>query len=290
MAAFEFSPIAESLKLELKCPVCGCNFVTDALEVPSPNFLAETHAESTEYELYTELCPQCERPFDISIFNGFGGGSGDVDVDDDCLLGYEEQFGDEGYDFDKELFDASHSEIAQLVYAIEDLSSDVRGKLYRLLYAKAITNLETYLGDVLKKYVLTDEKYLRLYAEKYPPFAKEKLFDDMDVLREKVREALDGLLYHNIWKQKGIYREVLDVDFSEIGKLTEAVKIRHDIVHRNGKNKEGEECVITKNDVLKVADLVNEFIYMVDCSLPVLEKKSTPVYMAIVSKSGILGE
>ena len=74
MAAFEFSPIAESLKLELKCPVCGCNFVTDALEVPSPNFLAETHAESTEYELYTELCPQCERPFDISIFNGFGGG------------------------------------------------------------------------------------------------------------------------------------------------------------------------------------------------------------------------
>ena len=132
-----------------------------------------------------------------------------------CLLGYEEQFGDEGYDFDKELFDASHSEIAQLVYAIEDLSSDVRGKLYRLLYAKAITNLEAYLGDVLKKYVLTDEKYLRLYAEKYPPFAKEKLFDDMDVLREKVREALDGLLYHNIWKQKGIYREVLDVDFRE---------------------------------------------------------------------------
>lgn len=270
MAAFEFSPIAESVKLELKCPGCGKIFATGALAVPSPDFTAETHADSTEYEYYEEQCPECGQLINICLSNGFGGGYGDVDVYDEDFFGCDEQFVDEGYDYDRELFEASHAEIAQLVEAIESLPDDVKGKIYKLLYANAITNLETYLGDTLKKYVLTNEKYLRKYAEKYPPFAKEKLFDDMHVLREKVTDSLNGLLYHNLWKQKGIYKAVLDVDFGIIEDLSKAINIRHDIVHRNGKDKNGREHVITKADVLDVANKVNNLIYRIDCSLPLL--------------------
>ena len=44
--------------------------------------------------------------------------------------------------------------------------------------------------------------------------------------------------------------------------------IRHDIVHRNGTNKEGKELVITKENVEQLCTQVNEFIYDIECQLP----------------------
>ena len=55
----------------------------------------------------------------------------------------------------------------------------------------------------------------------------------------------------------------------DIQDLMQAVSIRHDIVHRNGKDKDGNEHQITKEDVLAVAEKVNNFIYAIDIALPV---------------------
>ena len=78
-------------------------------------------------------------------------------------------------------------------------------------------------------------------------------------------------MYHNLGKLKGIYLDVLNVDLGDIKQLSSAVNIRHDIVHRNGKDKDGNERHINKCEVIEVADMVNEFIYSVDSSLPMLE-------------------
>ena len=144
-----------------------------------------------------------------------------------------------------------------------------------MLYAKAITNLETYLGDTLKKYVLEEEQYLRLFVEQYKPYKDEtfplcEIYHRLDTIKDRVRQTLNELMYHNLGKLKGIYLEVLNVDFGDIKQLASAVNIRHDIVHRNGKDKDGNERHITKSEVIEVADMVNEFIYSVDSSLPIL--------------------
>ena len=60
----------------------------------------------------------------------------------------------------------------------------------------------------------------------------------------------------------------LGIDVGVIKELCKAVLIRHDIVHRNGKDKEGKEHLITKEDVEQLYAQVNEFIYNIECQLP----------------------
>lgn len=284
MASFEFNPIADHVTLRIKCPKCGEEFQTEGMSVPSPDWSAETHHDSIQDEEYEQQCDNCGELFDITLYNGFYGGEGEievvdsgVDIENSNILEVIEDFPeDESYDYDKELFDASHQEIKQLVDAIEPLSTEVKDKLYKMLYAKAITNLETYIGDTLKKYVLEDELYLRLFVERYKPYKDEvlplcEIYHRLDKIKERVKQTLNELMYHNLGKLKGIYLEVLNVDFGDIKQLSNAVNIRHDIVHRNGKGKEGNERQITKSDVIEVADMVNEFIYFVDSSIPMLQ-------------------
>lgn len=284
MASFEFNPIADCVTLRIKCPKCGEEFQTDGMGVPSPIWSAETHHDSVQDEEYEQQCDNCGELFNVILYNGFYGGDGiievadcEVDIDNNNILEVIEDFpDDESYDYDKELFDASHQEIKQLVDAIEPLPIDVKDKLYKMLYAKAITNLETYLGDTLKKYVLGKEEYLRLFVEKYKPYKEEALplceiYHRLDKIKERVKQTLNELMYHNLGKLKGIYLDVLNVDLGDIKQLSSAVNIRHDIVHRNGKDKDGNERHINKCEVIEVADMVNEFIYSVDSSLPMLE-------------------
>ena len=92
----------------------------------------------------------------------------------------------------------------------------------------------------------------------------------MDSIKDKVKKTLNGLLYHNLPKIREIYKQVLDVEFGDFGVLNGAIEIRHDIVHRNGKDKDGIMHNITKEEVLKIAEHVNDFIYRVDIALPPL--------------------
>ncbi|MNV84639.1 hypothetical protein D3C71_1785280 [compost metagenome] len=49
-----------------------------------------------------------------------------------------------------------------------------------------------------------------------------------------------------------MYRDVLDIDFGEIGWLFKAILIRHDCVHRNGVDKEGTPTGLGEDDVVEL--------------------------------------
>lgn len=281
MVNFEYNPIADFVTLRIKCPKCGKDFLTEELGVPSPDWSAETHHDSIQDEEFEQQCSHCCECFNITLYTGFYGGEGEIDVgdsdvgmDSSNILEVIEDFPeDEGYNYDKELFDASHSEIATVLEAIEPLSDDVKEKLHYMLYAKIITNIETYLGDTLKSIVLNDEKYLRKFVQEYSPYKKEEfkmcdIFDKYDRIKDIVKQSLDKILYHDLGKIKQIYIKILDVDMGDISILSKAVVIRHDIVHRNGKDKEGNVQIITKKMVSELAHTANDFIYNIDIQLP----------------------
>ncbi|QCQ21268.1 hypothetical protein [Desulfoglaeba alkanexedens] len=46
-----------------------------------------------------------------------------------------------------------------------------------------------------------------------------------------------------------------------------AILKRHDIVHRNGKTKSGENIVLTKNDVTQLVSKVEHFIQDIDVKM-----------------------
>lgn len=277
METFEFNPGVDYVSLRLRCPKCGEEFTSDAMSVPSPNWAAETHSDSIEFDEYEIQCVHCGECFNVSLYNGFYGGEGEIDTEDEkSVLEVIEEYPDD-YEFDKDLFDISHADISNILDAIEPLSEPIKEKLYKLLYVQLIINLEAYLGDTLKYYVRNDKECMRKFVEGYTPYRKEMLkFSDIyrkfDKIKEIVNNTLNELLYHKLYLMRILYKAILDVDFGDIDELSKAVQMRHNIVHRDGKDTEGVEHSISKDDVVDLSAKTKAFIDNINRQLPLVSE------------------
>mgnify|MGYP007066227974 FL=1 len=72
------------------------------------------------------------------------------------------------------------------------------------------------------------------------------------------------VIYHNLPKVKNMYRDALNVEFPKIENITKVVVTRHDLVHRNGKTKEGEQVEVSKKMVSELLDTIEKFIKEID--------------------------
>ena len=70
-----------------------------------------------------------------------------------------------------------------------------------------------------------------------------------------------------------IYETTLGIKFPDIGDMMKAISTRHDMVHRNGKDKKGIKITLTKEDVSKVIDKVYNFANIVENELEMSQKE-----------------
>lgn len=154
------------------------------------------------------------------------------------------------------------SELDELISMLESncnnsqkMSTKLRTNIVvKMSYAYAVTLLEAYLGDTLRALISQDEQLLKNALRKFKILKNVKLIDvaetDLDV-KSLVLRHIGEVLYHNIPNVIEMYEQVLgvklEIDISKVYKIT---KLRHDIVHRNGKTIDG--CVIN----LDVQDFV----------------------------------
>lgn len=157
---------------------------------------------------------------------------------------------------DIEFFNNFHSAILEIKKLIEaKVENSAKYILNRLLFANVITALESFLSDAFIKTVLNEDDNFQQFVETTPEFQKEKfpiseIYIQMNGLREKVINYLGNVIWHNIPKVKELYKNTLAIEFPEdLGNLINSIKIRHDIVHRNGKTKDGIEHMITADDL-----------------------------------------
>lgn len=256
-----FNPICESIKVKFTCPECGAKVVSDSLYVPSPDFAAEHNSDSMNFESYEFEC-DCGHTFEVTIYNAMYGGDVEVEGVDDVEV--EEEFAEEDGDYENYVFDITPENLTEVLNEIETLSVATKEYLYRQLYAGAITSMEAFLSSTLLKVVLSTNDYKRKFVEKYLPYRDEhitfsEIYEQMDKIDATIQETLRGLMYHNLGKIKPIYKDVLDVDLGDISEIMKAVQIRHDIVHRSGKSKEGKNHNIQKEDV---SDLVQRVSFL----------------------------
>lgn len=80
-----------------------------------------------------------------------------------------------------------------------------------------------------------------IHGIKNRKFDLSEIYDKFDKLRDIVKIELVEVIYHDLPKVKGMYQDTFQIEFPEIGDLMKVIKTRHDMVHRNGKNKEGEK-------------------------------------------------
>jgi hypothetical protein len=142
--------------------------------------------------------------------------------------------------------------------------------LLRLLYVNAITVLETFLSDFFVGAISADQSLMKKFVATNPDFKERKfslneLFDCLDRIEKEVRTYLVDLIWHNLAKVKKMYKAVMDIDFPVSAKpLYKAIAKRHDLVHRNGRDKEGNSVSVSRADVENLLQLVRELADHID--------------------------
>lgn len=123
---------------------------------------------------------------------------------------------------------------------------------YRILYAYGVTLFEAFLTETAKHLIANDARALRNAATFFAKEKTTKRFTISEVLdldpSKYILGLVSGLLFHNTQLAGRFFSALLDqrIDFSSLDKI---VKQRHDIIHRNGKTREGKDIRLTSEEV-----------------------------------------
>lgn len=151
-----------------------------------------------------------------------------------------------------------------------DVDERVRPVLLRMLYVGVITALETYLSDAFINSVVNERALMRRFIESNPAFREEKvsvseIFAAMEEIEKKAKAHLLDVVWHHLARIKPMFWSTLNVEFPpDLQSIFQAVRIRHDLVHRNGKTKEGNEIPISKPEIENLMQEAERFVEYVD--------------------------
>lgn len=145
-----------------------------------------------------------------------------------------------------------------------------RDLVNRLVFSQQVTALEAYLGDTLLNAVAADSAATQRLIDKDDELSKQKftltqIRSDPDLVARRVREYLRSILYHNLAKVDVLYDIALGIRILDLTSdktaLFAAIMLRHDCVHRNGFDKDGNELsVFTRRFVQQTADLIRALV------------------------------
>lgn len=165
-------------------------------------------------------------------------------------------------------------EIASLrvLNKLNTLEPKVKKTLKRHLYVGVIACLETYLSDAFINTVLSNKDYLKCFFTSFKDFKDQKLgmnelLDFASKAEEIAKKAMLEVVYHNLPKVSKMYEATLNIVFPNFSEIQKAVLIRHDLVHRNGKTKDGREIIIDDIMINDIICKVETFITEIDQKL-----------------------
>jgi len=152
-----------------------------------------------------------------------------------------------------------------------NVESNNERTLYMMSYAHGVTALETFLSDYFANKILNSDSYLRQFVEGNEDFKKETfplcdIYKKGEDLKNIVNRYIANILWHNLAKVSKLYLVGLKIKFPDnLKELYEAISIRHNIVHRCGKNKTGNEISISKVELQKLfTNILNLAKYIED--------------------------
>jgi hypothetical protein len=134
----------------------------------------------------------------------------------------------------------------------------------RQLFVSLIGIMESYLSETFIKKFESDDKYLRRFVESFPDFREieykaNKIFETLGNLELASKKMILDVLYHRLSNVRNMYRATFLIDFPDISNLSKAVVKRHDLVHRNGKTKEGDIINVSSEEIELLCDELIHF-------------------------------
>lgn len=268
------------VELDFDCPKCSHNIQTDGFSIPVPNNTADNSDESESIAEFDIACDNCDKEFNILITVGFGGGYVEImELDSSAEvfvteISAEEEFIDdqiETYLYDTEKMKVFRTEISKLKQLlninIKDL--DVEKTLLKQVYTGTITCLEDYLSATLIQAVINNKNTLKSFVKKDKvlkdqTFTLSEIYEKYERIEKIVKERLLGIQYHNMPLVKALYKIAFSYEIPDISEVSRMVSNRHDLVHRNGRRKDGSEVIIDRTTVNLGIETVERFVQSID--------------------------
>lgn len=160
-------------------------------------------------------------------------------------------------------------EISNLKQFVNDGKPEIPIMFYKMCFAHAVTLFEVYIEGIAKTLIAVNPEFVTNYVRNSNVIASKNIslkdiYINEDALKNKltieslteaVMSDLSSTLFHDVDKILAILGSMLGRDL-EINRapLKKIMHIRHDIVHRNGVNREGKEHTIDKESVINAVD------------------------------------
>lgn len=137
--------------------------------------------------------------------------------------------------------------------------------LRQLLFGSLITSLEVYLADTTIFWVNYDKDVYRRFVKICREFNEKKfplseIFDHLESLEDDVKEYLHNQIWHRLDKVLPIMESSLEISSPSKENLMRHIIVRHHIIHRGGKTKDGEIISISVNMLESLRDDVQSFV------------------------------
>ena len=78
------------------------------------------------------------------------------------------------------------------------------------------------------------------------------------------------IIYHNLPIVKNMYNSTFEINFPEIGEINKFIIKRHDLVHRNGKTKDGEKLDINNIEIDAMVGMIKTFVSEISFELKLI--------------------
>lgn len=276
--------------LKLDCPKCSQHLL---YTLPQRQRKLTVLARSTEdfYAVKKDFfkCSNCKSKYDFEIHHSNSHKYFEFKNENDEELIIE--FVRDPYEYYDEhlaaiqandnFFETFQTEILnlKLLNDIDTNNASLNSILKKQIYTAAVVSMETFLSDSFINLTLKNEERIKRFVKTHPDFKDRKfdlkdIFEQFDRIKDTAKTVMIETIYHNLPKVKLMYESVFDITFPTMSEAIKCVNTRHDLVHRNGKTKEGTRIILNKRMVEIVISIIENFIGSLQISLD--EKLNPP--------------
>ncbi|MDM8541956.1 hypothetical protein QUF90_12785 [Desulfococcaceae bacterium HSG9] len=157
-------------------------------------------------------------------------------------------------------YDEYHSGIRIITAQNND---EFHNKLY---FSNIISLMEKYLYDLFIYEISSDRNALVILGtqNKFSAVSLKIPYLLHNRVEEYIINAMKNIVWHRLNDIDVFYKNVLGIQFNLSRAILNILKIRHDIVHRNGFDIEGNMVVITAQKLETCINLISSFILDID--------------------------
>lgn len=269
------------LPLNFICPdpACGC-LVYGEVENATYDSSADRESDASGHAETPIACEACGKEVTIVVDQSVFGKSVRVLEYPRTVVSYEEDFSG---DYDEFLASYVPTEPYEIyLHAKRELDDFCEEHVFkfwdrklhrRMVFTQYVSVMEAYLADRLIKLIISDESKLIAFIGGTKAL-REHSFSLIDLTKSPVSPLDIAKTYiqhqslHALETVAAFYRPVLKFELFtskvEESAATELIKIRHHLVHRNGRDNEGNEIEIGDEVVVSISNLVHDIVARVE--------------------------